>query len=84
MLKIKSLNAASYISTITNIEASVGIESGQSNHFEFPKTIDVMKAYDDYRKATSQQGELIVNLIKFNYYIRAYKGKTKEAKTSAY
>lgn len=78
-LNIKSLNAACYITTITDLEASVQIQDDGLKYFEFPKTAGIMTAYDSYRNATRAQSELMIDLTKFNHYVRMYKSKSRKA-----
>lgn len=77
-LKIKSINAASYISAATDYEATLGFnEYNTMNHFEIDKNDETINALDEYRTATRNQSELTVNLIKFNSYIRKYKNMAR-------
>ena len=77
MIKTKSLNLASYISATTGHVAKIVIGERSLNHFEFENNPEVIEARDKYRYETSKNGELIVNLIKFNEFIRYYKNSTK-------
>lgn len=80
MLKIRSINAACYLSYTTRIEAEVVTNDDGLNHYEFPRVPMIMASYDKYRKTTEAQKELMVDLTQFNKYIRKYKSKTKTSK----
>lgn len=72
----KSLNKVSYISTVTNYEATVGYKSNGINFFSIERNDVTEKASDSYEKAVRGNKELMVDLVKFNHYIRKYKVAT--------
>ena len=83
MQPIKSLNAASYISTITNVVATIETDPiTKRNFYRFDRTPEVLAAYADYRDAVARQGNLMANLIRYNMFIKQYKVASSKAKRS--
>lgn len=73
-LKFKELNAACYISAVTDEPAWLSLDDKGHNQFEIEKTDYVMDAYHTYRKAVDNFGKLEVDLIRFNRFREQYVG----------
>ena len=82
MFKTKSLNKASYISTITGKTATLDEDRRGYNNFCFEYDGDIIKASDEYNKEVSSDGVLMVNMVEYNSYIRHYKDITRQAKNA--
>lgn len=78
MLFTKSINAAAYLSTVTGVVADIVKGYDGVNTFRFRKTAETMTSYNDYRQAVDNDGELQVDLIEFNKYIRKYRREIRK------
>ena len=80
MFKTKSLNKASYISTVTGKTATLDEDRRGYNNFCFEYDGDTIEASNEYDREVSSNGVLMVNMVKYNNYIRHYKATTRQAK----
>lgn len=81
-MNIKSLNGASYISTVTGIEARITADENGSNYYSFDYDERVVSAYNFYKQSLARGTELSGDINKFMSYIRKYKSMTNEFKRS--
>lgn len=82
MVKVKSLNCASYVTTVTGCVAEIMIEENGMTSFNFEEVQEVKSAINKYRNSVSNNKELNVDLVKFIESIREYKSKSKVVKYS--
>lgn len=80
MIKIKSLNCASYITSVTGEIAEISIEENGMTSFNFEEKQEVKSVINKYRNCISNNKELNVDLIKFITNIRDYKAKSNKFK----
>lgn len=80
MVKVKSLNCASYVTTVTGYVAEIMIEENGMTSFNFEEVQEVKSAVNKYRNSVSNNKELNVDLVKFIENIREYKSKSKVVK----
>lgn len=78
MIKITSINKASYISCATK---KVGVitknSNNDNNHFQFERTPEVEAACKEYEKSKIGTAKVKVDLFEFIKYIRNYKTAAK-------
>ena len=81
-MNIKSLNGASYISTVTGIEARITADKNGSNYYSFDYNETVVNAYNFYKQSLAKVTPLNGDINKFMTYIRKYKSMTNQFKRS--
>lgn len=81
MIKIKSLNCASYVTTVTGEIAEISIEENGMTSFNFNEKKEIKSAINMYRNCVSNNKELNADLIKFIGNIRDYKAKSNKFKS---
>ena len=81
-MNIKSLNGASYISTVTGIEARITADKNGSNYYSFDYNETVVNAYNFYKQSLAKGTPLNGDINKFMTYIRKYKSMTNQFKRS--
>lgn len=81
MIKIKSLNCASYVTAVTGEIAEISIEENGMTSFNFSEKKEVKSAINMYRNCISNNKELNADLVKFISNIRDYKAKSNKFKS---
>lgn len=82
MIIVKSLNAASYITSTTGEVANVIIDENGADCFEFTSERKIKMALNGYRNATSNKKELNVDVVKFIENIKYYRSSKRTLLTS--
>lgn len=77
-LKIRDINAACYISAVTDEIAKITIDDKGIRHFEIKRTSYVMDAYNEYREALDNHGPLEVDSSKLNEFRNMYIENAKD------
>lgn len=67
MIKISSIDTASYITLRTGEIAEVVISNGGLIRYQLKHSTEVIDTYYEYVKAEGGRGELSVNIVEYNF-----------------